>query len=175
MNRMKRFSIAAALLTIVMYSCCYAITLDDGYVVEWDTVMSYYDHREDCEGRIRSVVLERLNEYWKVDLKECTLTLNDAFLYGEPEREAFDRIELRVKWTAMNGAERTKRMLRMYSDDLAVTLHDAFPDTSIVQLIIFWEVPYLSDLDTIAKYIYCGSRDGMILDSATGILFTLAR
>ena len=65
-----------------------------------------------------------------------------------------------LKWDVKNTANLTKDMLDMYSDHLAAKLAD---DKNIHELVIFWEVPYHKEGDTILKKTYQNDSDGMYL------------
>ena len=57
-----------------------------------------------------------------------------------------------LKWDQKNGINMTQQMLEMYSDDMAATLADQYQDAS--EIALFWEVPYLLESGTCAKYAY---------------------
>ncbi|MFJ7951507.1 hypothetical protein ACIQZG_08265 [Lysinibacillus sp. NPDC096418] len=64
----------------------------------------------------------------------------------------------KLKWNQKNSKNTTKQMLEMFSDNLAAKLHD---DTSIMEVVVFWEVPYHLENANIAKYTYTRATGGM--------------
>lgn len=66
-----------------------------------------------------------------------------------------------LKWEAMNNPERTKRLLEMYSDDLAANLAK---EGDISELVVFWEVPYHLEGKNLAKFTYTKKGDKMYID-----------
>ena len=64
-------------------------------------------------------------------------------------------------WNVKNSEETTKKMLRMYSDDLAATLTDDYDD--LKEIAVFWNVPYLSKD---YKWHYSCSSAGAYMDDS---------
>lgn len=64
-----------------------------------------------------------------------------------------------LTWNVQNSAKTSKKMLEMYSDDLAATVYSECPD--VQELAIFWTVPYHSNAN--AKKSYERRSDGMYL------------
>lgn len=64
-----------------------------------------------------------------------------------------------LTWNVKNGPDLTKKMLAMYSEDYAARIASHIPKIS--ELCIFWIVPYYSDSDTVAKYVYERRKKGM--------------
>ena len=63
-----------------------------------------------------------------------------------------------LTWNVSNHGDTSKKMLSMYSEDLAATVANECPDVSGVTL--FWSVPYL---DGTAKVAYESNGGGMML------------
>ncbi|MGC4375944.1 hypothetical protein WD019_03230 [Fictibacillus sp. Mic-4] len=64
-----------------------------------------------------------------------------------------------LKWDAANTAKTTKKLLDMYSEDLAAKLAK---ETKISEITVFWEAPYLAESKNIAKYTYSRSEKDMV-------------
>lgn len=64
-----------------------------------------------------------------------------------------------LKWDAANTAKTTKKLLDMYSEDLAAKLAK---ETKISEITVFWEAPYLVEGRNIAKYGYSRSGKDMV-------------
>ena len=64
-------------------------------------------------------------------------------------------------WNVKNSEETTKKMLRMYSDDLAATLVDDYDD--LKEIAVFWNVPYLSKD---YKWHYTCTSSGAYMDDS---------
>lgn len=64
-----------------------------------------------------------------------------------------------LKWTRKNGADRTKEMLEMYSDNIAAKLAG---QNDVSEITVFWEVPYHRKDDNVAKFMYERSGESMI-------------
>lgn len=63
-----------------------------------------------------------------------------------------------LKWDAMNNSKRTKRLIEMYSDDLAANLAK---EGDISEITVFWEVPYHLEGKNVAKFTYTKNGDSM--------------
>lgn len=57
-----------------------------------------------------------------------------------------------LNWGTQNGVSNTKKMLEMLSDDMAVVLAAEYSNAA--EITLFWEVPYLVQNGTCAKYSY---------------------
>ena len=66
-----------------------------------------------------------------------------------------------LKWDVKNKPKTTKDMLDMYSDHLAAKLAD---NELIHELVLFWEVPYHKEGQSILKRTYQNKEDGMYLE-----------
>lgn len=62
-----------------------------------------------------------------------------------------------LKWNTQNGKKTTKQMLEMFSENLTAKLYD---DTSIVEVVVIWEVPYHLENANVAKYTYTRAPSG---------------
>ena len=74
-----------------------------------------------------------------------------------------------LKWDQKNGINMTQQMLEMYSDDMAATLADQYQDAS--EIALFWEVPYLLESGTCAKYAYTTSGGHAYRSETVGPLY----
>ena len=63
-----------------------------------------------------------------------------------------------LKWNVKNSAKTTMETLEMYSDHLAAKLAD---DKNVSEITVFWEVPYHSEGNNVAKFMYERYGDGM--------------
>lgn len=72
-----------------------------------------------------------------------------------------------LTWDQTNMGTTSKKMLEMYSSDLAATL--AKQNSSVNEIAIFWTAPYLNDT---AKCSYQRNGDGFVeMDMAWGKAF----
>ena len=63
-----------------------------------------------------------------------------------------------LKWNVKNSAKTTMEMLEIYSDHLAAKLAN---DKNVSEITVFWEVPYHSEGNNVAKFMYERYGDGM--------------
>lgn len=108
----------------------------------------------DLQSTLSSVASSRARQYLEVKISEFTLRY-------DPDSNAITQMQIRLTWNYENGIDRTKKMLEMYSDDLAVILHEKYPDIKISELYMFWNVPYLVKNGVAAKYLYESRYDKM--------------
>lgn len=101
----------------------------------------------DRQRDIEYTVERRIKEYLETTLSRIEVNSN----VGTSDPDDF-LILIYLKWDMMNGVERTRTMLEMYSDDMAATLAEEYTSTS--DIVLFWEVPYLVEKGTCAKYAY---------------------
>lgn len=107
-----------------------------------DSVTSKADMIEsDVRSRVRS-------EYADTDIDHITVN-NDNIVLAY------------LVWNVKNSEETTKKMLRMYSDDLAATLTDDYDD--LKEIAVFWNVPYLSKD---YKWHYTCTSSGAYMDDS---------
>ncbi|CAN7408622.1 hypothetical protein LJR015_004001 [Peribacillus frigoritolerans] len=106
---------------------------------------------EEIEKKAKGIIKENYN-FTKVKELEVNqnLGLNDGSYIVLPH----------LKWDAMNNTDRSKRLLEMYSDDLAATLAK---EGDISELVVFWEVPYHLEGKNVAKFTYTKKGEDMII------------
>lgn len=66
-----------------------------------------------------------------------------------------------LKWDVQNSAQTTRDMIKMYSSDLAASLNNY---EELIELTVFWEIPYHVKGENIAKYTFGRNDDGMYFD-----------
>lgn len=105
-------------------------------------------------SRVQSLLDD--DAYWKAELTD--VSVNPDGSSNDPYAKI---VNIYSKWDAMNGPDRAKIILEMFSDDIAFTICEAFPDEKINQIWCFWEVPYIIDVGYAAKYHYELKVDGL--------------
>lgn len=107
------------------------------------------DRVEEIENAVKSIIEEDLNgtSINKLLINEH-MGLDDGSYIVLPH----------LKWDAKNGAKNTRIMLERYSDNIAAKLVE---QGDVSEITVFWEVPYHSEGENIAKYMYEKSGDGM--------------
>lgn len=68
-----------------------------------------------------------------------SITINDD--YGTDAEDDYIAL-VNLKWTVKNNGQMSKKVLKMYSEDLAATVAIECPN--IQEIAIFWTVPYLN-------------------------------
>lgn len=119
-----------------------------------DRFMSHYKYTAE----------RRLREYWEVTISDFTLSC-------EEDSEAVKIITIHMKWDVQNGEDQTRKMLTMYSDDMAAYLKESDPDTPINRICIIWEVPYILKNGPVAKYEYYDAGTYMMHSKSSGYLY----
>ena len=97
---------------------------------------------EIIESTIRTQVR---NEYTMTDID--SITINDD-LGTDTEGDYIALIYL--TWNQKNNPELTKKVLQMYSDDLAATICESH--SNVQEVAVFWSIPYLNDADVKISY-----------------------
>ena len=140
---------------------------------DFDIVLlaDYFTRQDEYKTALIQSAEDRLTEYWDVELIDIDLYLDDAYIYGESEKEHISVINVKLRWNVEKNAEQTRRMLSSYSDDMAVTLHGVYPDIPIDQMRIVWEVPYILKAGYAAKYQYYSIGDNMFCSDRYGVLY----
>lgn len=139
--------------------------------ISMDDIIAYFQRQTDYETSFKYEIERRIKDYWKVEFSDFIFTLNDAYTYGEADVESISVMNVYLKWDVKNSIEQTIDMLDMYSDDMAVTLHENMPDVPIESLCIFWEVPNITKVGKAATYEYHSVGDKMYLLDKQGKLF----
>lgn len=130
----------------------------------------FFARQEEYKTALIQSAEDRLAEYWNVELIDIQLYLDDAYIFGETEKEHFSVINVMLRWNVEKNQEQTRRMLSSYSDDMAVTLHSVYPDVPIDQMRILWEVPNILKDGYAAKYQYYSIGDDMFCSDRYGVL-----
>lgn len=67
-----------------------------------------------------------------------------------------------LTWNVKNSADTSKKMLKMYSDDLAATVAGKYAD--VHEISVFWKVPYLTDQTSKWQYS-CKEGNAFLTDN----------
>lgn len=98
-----------------------------------------------------------LDNYKSTDIDSISLNVD----YGTEVEGDYVAI-VNLVWNVKNSADTTKKMLKMYSDDLAARLYKEQP--AIQEVAVFWEIPYQKGT---AKFSYERADGGMAIGDAT--------
>ena len=132
----------------------------------------YISLMDDLSYRMKSDAKRRAKNddvYWKVTVDD--LVCNSDFSSDEEDAVI---VNIDLTWDGMNGVPRTKKMLRLFGDDMANTLYRLYSDENITQLWCRWSVPYLvNESGFIAKYKYERRGDKVYMTDSNGQLFSL--
>ena len=135
-------------------------TEDDNSEIDY---IALFQKQSELEDKIETIVNGRLSEYWEVELDKLTVLLEDD--------ESIENINIFFTWNVENGAEKTKEMLRMYSDDIVAYVREQYQDMSFGEIWVLWEVPYLYKSGYAAKYKYTSIGKKMYFSDAYGHLY----
>lgn len=162
---MKRKIIAAA-LTLTLLSACSSqdtmTSLDNGETTEFSTSTTAQSHEittttteapVDEKTKIKRKVYAYVTEY--MDTTVDTVTVNED-LGTEVDDDYIVLVYL--TWDMKNDGEMSKKMLDLYSSDMAAQMYDDLP--AVQELCIFWTVPYLNDGQ--AKISFERKNSGMV-------------
>ena len=138
---------------------------------DYSIMVDLFTRQEEYKTELLQTAGSRISEYWDVELIDLDLYLDDAFIFGESDKEHISVINVMLRWNVEKDAEQTRRMLSSYSDDMAVTLHSVYPDTPIDQMRIVWEVPNILKAGYAAKYQYYSIGDDMFCSDRYGVLY----
>lgn len=113
--------------------------------------------------KIEKILTDRITEQYTMTQID-RITINDD-LGTEADGDYIALVYL--TWSQKNTGKTSKKMLEMYSSDLAATLGEQ--NSSVNEIAIFWAVPYLNDT---AKCSYQRNGDGFVeMDMAWGKAF----
>lgn len=113
--------------------------------------------------KIEKILTDRITEQYTMTQID-RITINDD-LGTEADGDYIALVYL--TWDQKNTGKTSKKMLEMYSSDLAATLGEQ--NSSVNEIAIFWTVPYLNDT---AKCSYQRNGDGFVeMDMAWGKAF----
>lgn len=122
------------------------------------------NEQEEWKARFKSATETRMKEYYDTVLDDFSLTVN-------AETGSVQAMNIYFTWDVNNSEERTKKMLEMFSDDLAATLHNKYPDIEIESMTVFWKVPELFKTGYAAKYRYSSKGSKIYLQKKMGPLY----
>ena len=129
-----------------------------------DDIREILDRQDRFSTHYENEADRRLKEYWEV-------SITDFVLSCEEDSEAVKIITMHMKWDVENGPDMTRKMLTMYSDDMAAYLKESAPDIPIHKICIIWEVPYILEKGPVAKYLYYDAGSYMIHSESSGYLY----
>lgn len=132
-----------------------SVSLESGTDVTTDS-----DRRILVENTIKA----RIEEYTNTTIQNVEVNSN----VGTSDPDDFI-VLIYFSWGTMNSVEMTRTMLEMFSDDMAVTLATKYEHAS--QITLFWEVPYLLESGTCAKYSYEVRKGGAYRTEKFGPLY----
>lgn len=107
------------------------------------------DMQDDLETSMQSVIKDEIKKdfYWKVEFEDINLVL-------ESEKE-IKTVQIHLSWDVDNSTSQTKKMLEMFSNDLAITLYEKYAkDYTFDELWFMWEDSYITSFGNAAKYKY---------------------
>jgi len=173
----KKFFILFGVLTLILSACGdEEVTKDDGPDAEGTKQEEVQKKKEDKEPKEKDDSDDKKEEKKPTETKGSKIekvvkgvvdsdlnrtTINELTINEDASVDEERYIVLvNLKWDVKNTANMTKDMLDMYSDHLAAKLAD---DKNVHELVIFWEVPYHKEGDTILKKAYQNENDGMYL------------
>ena len=107
----------------------------------------YTKIQQELSDSVEAKVKYRIQKYDGASLDDFSL------IYFE-DANSIGSLDIRMTWNVKNSAKTTKKMLEKYSDDLAATIHQAFPNYEIERMFVFWKVPYHDNQGYAAKYQY---------------------
>lgn len=106
---------------------------------------------DEIKAALEYIVAEN---YDKTDVDHITINPN----HGTDEDGDYIALVYLV-WNVKNGADTTKRMMAMYSEDLAARTGTNIPGVS--ELTVFWTIPYHDKNNVSVKYSYERRGSGM--------------
>lgn len=93
---------------------------------------------EDEDTKVANKVREYVKKY--LDTKIDNITVNPDM--GTEKNDDYV-VLVRLTWNVKNSSEQSKKMLDMYSSDMAARIYQDLPE--VQELAIFWTVPYLNN------------------------------
>lgn len=104
------------------------------------------------EGAIEGVIAARVAD------KMASTDIDGITINADASNDGKYIALVNLTWNVSNHGDTSKKMLSMYSEDLAATVANECPDASGVT--VFWDVPYLNGT---AKVAYESNGKGMML------------
>ena len=93
---------------------------------------------EDEDTKVVNKVREYVKKY--LDTKIDDITVNPDL--GTEKNDDYV-VLVRLTWNVKNSSEQSKKMLEMYSEDMAARMYQDLPE--VQELAVFWTVPYLNN------------------------------
>jgi len=118
----------------------------------------------DWELKFASEAKNCVKEYYDATLDNLTLTLSAETGHAQA-------VNIRCTWKAKNSPDMSKKMLELFSDDLATNLHQKYPELVIDQMTVFWSVPYIAKTGYAAKYQYASDGAEITRQNEFGLLY----
>ncbi len=143
------FLLALAIVCVALVACGGSSSEKTPHI---DLPLSETAEPSEIETAFRQIVKEK---YDKTDVDRITLNKN----LGTEDNDQDYVALVYLTWNVKNGADMTKRMMAMYSEDLAARTATNIPNIS--ELCVFWTIPYYDENDTSVKYSYERRDSGM--------------
>ncbi|MGG4090057.1 hypothetical protein [Bacillus licheniformis] len=105
---------------------------------------------------IRNKIEDLVNEHLK-DVSIEDVEVNQDL--GNDKKDQYISL-VHLSFDLKNSSATTKKMIELYSEDLAARL--AEEDRSISELSVFWKAPYIDEDETLAKFSYKKSGEKMV-------------
>lgn len=151
----KKLIMIALIGTLVFCSCSAGSGTAESKTTQQSTETAAESSEDVTYPPEEKAIRDRINDKYSGTVID-SITLNPD-LGTDIETDYIALVNL--TWNVKNSAEMSKKMLEMYSDDLAATVYSECPD--VQELAIFWTVPYHNNAN--AKRSYERKTDGMYL------------
>ena len=92
----------------------------------------------DAGNRVKNKVREYIKDYYGTNIDSVTVNPDLG-----TEKDGDYVALVRLTWTVNNRGETSKKMLDMYSSDMAAKMYTDLPE--VQELAVFWTVPYLNN------------------------------
>ena len=146
---MKNLKLTTLLLCLLLSFCLSACGDDATETTEAETTVAETTTEAETaiaeteelteQDVIEKILRDRISDQYSNTVID-SITIND----NAGTSEDGDYIALvNLTWNVKNSGATSKKMLQMYSDDLAATL--ANENDTVQEIAIFWKVPYLND------------------------------
>ena len=139
--------------------------------IDYSVLADFFDRQKEYESVLEEIASNRIAEYSSTVLLGLDLYLDDAYIFGESEKEHIHTVNVKLRWNVENNVQRTQNMLAMYSDDMAASLHNAYPDIPIDNMYVLWEVPSFIEVGYAAKILYYSIGENMFCADRYGLLY----
>ena len=140
-----------------------SIRIERRFVSNVSDIISLIEKQNDLCVSMEQTVKTAIKEFDNVELNSCSVVLDSD--------TKVKTAQIRLTWDYENGAERTKTMLELFTNDIVVTIHQKYPDLKFDALWLFWETPYVVKIGVAAKYKYVSRGDKLYLVDSLGPLY----